>query len=125
MERRNCRALNEAGAPCRQPPLRSGELCFWHEPECAEQAREARRLGGLRRRKEATLGEAYGLDGLSGSEDIRRLLEIAAFDGLQLDNSVQRVRALAYIARVASTNLQAQELEDRLQAIERILNPRR
>ncbi len=125
MERRACRALNEQGAPCRQPPLRSGELCFWHEPGCAEQAREARRLGGLRRRKEATLGGAYDFDGLSSTADIQRLLEIATFDALQLENGIQRVRVLAHIARVASSNLKAREFEERIQAIERVMGTRR
>ncbi len=125
MARRACQALNEESEPCRQPPLRSAEFCFWHDPESEEQAREARRLGGLRRRKEATLGGVYDFEGLGSTSDIKRLLEIAVFEVLQLENSIQRVRALAYIARVAGANLKTQELEDRIQAIERILSPRR
>ncbi len=125
MARRACQALNEEGEPCRQPPLRSGEFCFWHDPKSEEQAREARRLGGLRRRKEATLGGVYDFEGLGTTNHIRRLLEIAVFEALQLENSIQRVRALAYIARVAAANLKTQELEDRIQAIERVLGTRR
>jgi len=125
MARRACQALNEEGEPCQQPPRRSGEFCFWHDPESQEQAREARRLGGLRRRKEATLGGVYDFEGLGTTSGIKRLLEIAVFETLQLENSIQRVRALAYIARVAGANLKTQELEERIQAIERILSPRR
>jgi len=30
--------------------MKGEDFCFWHSPEHAEEAEEARRLGGLRRR---------------------------------------------------------------------------
>jgi hypothetical protein len=39
-------------------PMQGG-LCFFHDPETQEAAAEARRLGGLRRRKESTIVGTY------------------------------------------------------------------
>ncbi len=49
-----CKGLTNEGTKCGAPPLRDAEFCFWHDPEHATEAGEARRLGGLRRKKERT-----------------------------------------------------------------------
>jgi hypothetical protein len=57
----------------RKPGLKSVPAVFLHiSPE------EARRLGGLRRRKERTVAGAYEFQGLATVADIRRLLEMTA-----------------------------------------------
>jgi hypothetical protein len=73
-------------------PFGGGRYCWVHDPENAEAAKEARRLGGLRRRREGTLSGAYNLKGLTTVEQIRRLLDIAAVDTLGLENSLGRAR---------------------------------
>ena len=121
---RGCQARKETGEPCRQAPLRDSEFCFWHSPEHAEAAAEARRLGGLRRRKEKTVASAYDIEGLDDIPKIRRLLEIAVFDTLALENSVARSRTLAYLAQVALKTLEVGEFETRLEALEATMGPR-
>ena len=54
-----------------------------HSPEHAEEVTEARRLGGLRRRREVAITGAYDLGGLESVADIRRLIEIAVLAGMQ------------------------------------------
>ena len=61
-----------------------------HAPEHAQDVAEARRLGGLRRRREVTVASAYDLNGINNAADVMRLLEIAAFDTLGLESSVAR-----------------------------------
>jgi len=75
---RTCRYVRDDGSPCRSAPLRGEDYCFWHSPDHTEQADGARRLGGLRRRKERTVATAYEFQGLGTVTDIRRLLEVAA-----------------------------------------------
>jgi len=48
---RTCAYLMPGGRLCRATPLRDEPYCFWHAPETAEEAAEARRFGGLHRRK--------------------------------------------------------------------------
>jgi hypothetical protein len=121
---RNCRAENEKGEPCRQAPLQDGEFCFWHSPGHAEEAAEARRLGGLRRRKEKAVSGAYDIEGLESVGAIRRLLEIAVLDTLSLENSVARSRTLAYLAQAALKALEVGEFQERLRALEAAVGPR-
>jgi hypothetical protein len=74
-----------------RPPLREGPYCFWHSPEHEEETKEARRLGGMRRRRERTIAGAFEFNGLASLTDLRRILEIATVNALLLENSVSRV----------------------------------
>jgi hypothetical protein len=124
MADRTCKARNEKGAPCRQAALLEGDFCFWHSPDHAQEAAEARRLGGLRRRREKAVAGPYEFGGLGSVEQVRRLLEIAALDTLGLENSIARSRTLAYLAQVSLKLLEVGELEERVRALESLLLPR-
>jgi hypothetical protein len=121
---RTCKGRNDKGDACRAAPLRESDYCVFHDPEHAEAMQEARRLGGLRRRREGTVGAAYDFEGLSTIGDIRRLVEVAAFDTLGQENSIARSRALAYLAQVAAMLLEKGELTDRLEAVEGAIGSR-
>ena len=82
--RRQCGFRGPGGEPCRMAPLKDSQFCWVHSPEHAQEVQEARRLGGLRRRKEATLSGAYDFEGLDTVRGIRRLLEVAVMDTLAL-----------------------------------------
>ncbi len=92
--KRRCLEVHADGRACGAPPLKAGTRCYWHDPERSEEAAEARRLGGLRRKRERTVAAAYDLAGLGDIPSIRRVLEIALLDTLGLDNSVARSRVL-------------------------------
>ncbi|MHB1344981.1 MAG: hypothetical protein ACYCX3_11585 [Thermoleophilia bacterium] len=115
---RTCRFVRDDGSSCRSAPLKGEPYCFWHSPEHAEEADEARRLGGLRRRRERTVAGAFEFGGLGTVADIQRLLEVAVIDTLSLENSVARSRTLAYLGQTALKCLEVGELEDRLALLE-------
>ena len=93
-------------------------------PERTAEAAEARRLGGLRRRKEGTIAVAYDLPGLDTVDGIRRLLEIVSTDGLGMENGVPRLRALISTAVAATNLLKVGEFEERLAALEAAVSHR-
>jgi hypothetical protein len=99
-------------------------LCFWHDPAHAQEAAEASKLGGLRRRKESTVAGAYEFEGLDSVPKITRLLEIAVVDTLSQENSLSRSRTLAYLAQMALKALEIGGQEERLGALEAALRPR-
>ena len=117
-DRPACRALKQNGRPCRAPALRAGSACFWHAPESTEAAAEARRLGGLRRRREGTVGGAYALEGFRTGADLQRVLELALADTLELENSIARTRALTHLVAVAARVKETSEFEARMRALE-------
>jgi len=88
--------------------MKTGTLCFWHAPDKSEEAAEARRLGGLRRKRERTIAGAYDLAALGSVEAIQRVLEIAVLDTLGLENSVARSRVLIGIAGIAAKLIDAE-----------------
>jgi hypothetical protein len=121
---RRCKSRNDKGDACRAAPLRDGDFCVFHDPEHADVVQEARRAGGQRRKKEAAVATAYDFEGLSNIPDIRRLVEVAAYDALGLENSLGRVRALGYLAQVATGLLEKGELADQIADLQAALGPR-
>jgi hypothetical protein len=102
-------------------PQHDRPYCFSHDPERAADAAEARRMGGLRRRKEGTIAVAYDLPGLDSVSGIRRLLDIVVTDGIGLDNGIPRLRVLISTAVAAANLLKVGEFEERLDALEATL----
>ena len=123
--RRQCAFHTPKGEPCQAPPLRDSQFCLMHSPEHAQEVQEARRLGGLRRKREATLTGAYEFETLDTVAGIRRLLEVAALDTLSHENSISRNRTLAYIAQVALRTLEVGEMEQRIAALEQAVHGHR
>ncbi len=121
---RRCSGVTNAGGRCDATPLRDQDFCFWHSPDHVQEATAARRLGGLRRRREHAVAGAYELEGLGSVAELQRLLEIAAFDALGLENSIARVRALAALVQVGVRLLELGELEARIETLEATLQPR-
>ena len=120
----SCKFVKEGGERCRAAPLHEDEYCFWHSPAHAKEAAEARRLGGLRRRKEKVVEGSYAIEGLENISQVRRLVEIAVLDTLALENSISRSRALIAAAGTAAKLLEVGEFEQRLLALEKTLKPR-
>jgi hypothetical protein len=86
--------------------MRSDTFCFFHSPDSSAEATDARRLGGIRRRREKTLAAAYEVAGLASKEDVRRLLEITMLDVLGMENSAARGRLLIAVATAAARLLE-------------------
>jgi len=118
---RRCAYAKADGQPCRMAPLHDRPYCFSHDPERAEEAAEARRIGGQRRRKEGTIAVAFDLPDLDTVAGIRRILEIVKIDGVGMENGVARVRVLISTAVAAMNLLKVGELEDRIVALEQAI----
>jgi hypothetical protein len=122
--KRLCKGISKGGERCPTAPLSDSDYCFFHDPEHQQEAAEARRLGGLRRKRESTLQGAYDLESLDSVAGIRRYLEVGLIDLMGLENSVARNRALFTGVLAAAKLLEVGELEARLEAVEAALGPR-
>ncbi len=120
----SCEAILAGGGRCHATPMRGVAYCFFHNPGTTEEAAEARRLGGVRRRREGTLAGVYDLDSVCTLIGLRRILEVAAYEALALDGSVAKVRALTTIVQVGARLLETSDLEVRLAALEAAIRPR-
>jgi hypothetical protein len=95
-----------------------------HSPEHAEAAMEARRAGGVNKRRESTLATVYEFDGLDSVEHIQRLFEIAGFEALALPAGPNKCRILVQVGLAGLRALGVGDHEERLQEIEAVLDPR-
>jgi hypothetical protein len=125
LARRTCTVTMPDGRLCRAGPQLDRPFCYAHDPERASDAAEARRLGGLRRRKEGTIAIAFDLPGLDTVDGIRRVFQIALADLVGLDNSIARARALIATGGAATKLLTLGDHEQRLAALEAVVQRRR
>ena len=124
MVNRGCSFEMPDGLACRAPALRGKTICYWHDPDKAEEAAESRRIGGLHRRKARSVATIYDFSGLRTIESAQRLLETAAIETLALENSIARNRALISAAAGAGKLIEAGDLADRLSAVEAAVGPK-
>jgi hypothetical protein len=122
--RRVCKFAKGDGSACGSPPLHDGEFCHWHSPDHVEEVAEARRLGGLRRRRERTVAGAYDIEGLESVVQLRRVLDIVVLDAVGLENTVPRGRLLIAAILAGAKLLETGELADQLAAIKGVLEAR-
>ena len=115
---RTCEGRKPDGRACRATPMLDVAYCFWHNPATEEEVTEARRLGGLRRRREKAVASAYDLGSLDSVPALRRVLEIAVLDALSLDASVARVRLLLSAVLAGAKLLEVGDFEARLAELE-------
>jgi hypothetical protein len=121
---RRCTGQNSVGETCGAWALRDGRYCYLHDPAHADKAAEARKLGGLRRRREGTLNAAFELGDVDTIEGQRRLLEIVVTDALALDNGAPKLRILIVAISTAMKLRETSDLELRLRRLERAQAPR-
>jgi len=121
---RACKGRKQDGQTCGAPPTHESDFCFWHDPDRAEEAAQARKLGGQRRRRESTLAGAYDVGPLDTVGGIRRVLEIVTYDGLGMEISIARGRMLISAVQALTKLLETGELEGQVSEILSILKPR-
>jgi hypothetical protein len=121
---RICKQLKDDGAQCKAPPLHDSNFCFWHDPGSEQDREQARRLGGVNRKRENTLATVYETAGIDSIEEIQRFVEVALYGTLALDNGIQRNRTLINGAMAAAKLLEVGELAARVEALEAVLGPK-
>jgi len=110
------------GEACHSPPLHDGDYCLMHSPDHVKEVQEARRLGGLHRKREATLYTAYDLQPLTTIAGIQRLIELVMTDTVGMESGIARNRLLISLALAALDTLKTSELEQRIITLERSVN---
>ena len=118
--RRLCAFRKPSGEHCHSPPLMNNEFCRMHSPEHIKEVQESRRLGGLRRKRESTISNAYQFKSLNNINGIRRIVEVAIMDTLAMENSIPRNRTLAALVQVALHTLEVGDIEARIAALEEL-----
>ena len=101
------------------------DFCFAHDPTKAAERKAARARGGRARHGRNLDGAGNaGPVTISTVPDVVGLLARTVNDVLTLENSIQRARAIGYLAGVIVKALEVSDLEERLTAIESVLKAR-
>lgn len=115
--KRQCKAVNRHGTPCRATPLRERPYCLRHDPELAKQ-RDAWNLKGGQNRSNAVRAEKR----MPGT--LRETLDMLyrTLEGLESGAvPASRATAIASVARAVVAVFEMGEMELRLSEIEKQL----
>ena len=120
---KRCKATKRDGRPCQAWSVAGSEFCFWHDPaRAADRARASANGGHARHGRHLVSTDDGEPVSVADVADVLALLERAVNDVLTLENSIARARALGYLAGAALRALEVGQLEQRLEALEVILN---
>ncbi len=122
MSGHHCAATRSNGGPCGAYAISGSEYCFHHDPASADEAREARRLGGERRRREAVVTTSFDLPPVDDPEFPGRLAEILVSETLALPNSVKRNQLIKECLKIAIAQNDARTVHARLDRLEDVVD---
>ncbi len=124
MKKTTCAAKTKTGAWCAMAAMKESKYCFSHNPMAATARAKAHKLGGQRTRPD------HGSDGADIPENITtiaqamKILDYTLRELLQLENSIQRSRALIALVGGYVDAVKVGEIEARMIAIESALRTR-
>lgn len=122
-----CKATTKAGDPCSAYAQKDSDYCYMHDPSKAVERHKAQVKGGKARqgRKLIELPPADGRVEINQAGDVLPVLERelnALLSGVEV--SVSRARAVAYLCKGVIEAYKVTELEERMEAVERVLESR-
>lgn len=124
MKIQTCKAKTQSGKPCAMAAMKESKYCFTHNPNAAAARAKAHKLGGARTRV------GHGSDGSNIPENIKTIaqamtiLDYTLRELLEMENSIQRARALIALVGGYVDAVKVGELEARMIAIEAALKAR-
>lgn len=124
VSKKKCEATTKAGKPCNASAGESG-FCFVHDVSRGKERAMARRKGGLSRITPHVADASIVPKETRTIEGVMIILDYALQESLVLQNSIQRGRLLVSIAHGYIEALKVGEMEQRLEAVEMILQTRK
>ena len=116
---RTCCARKKDGSPCQSWAGAGSAFCITHDPARAAQLAEARRKGGRARhgRNVGSVGAQAPVN-LASPNDVLNLLTEAVNEVRGMEASINKARAVGYLASVWADCYETSELERRVAALE-------
>jgi len=119
---RQCASTNERGERCKMPPLRGADRCWVHDLSVRRERLEASARGGRNGRRSRPA--PVGAGAIESADDVLSVIERELSLLSIVDVSAGRARAVATLCRVALDALSAGDIENRLQALEALVESR-
>ncbi len=119
-----CKAKTKTGARCNMAAIKGGAYCFTHDPASGAKRAAAHKLGGARTRvKHGGSAETIPAN-IKTIADAMTILDYTLRELLEMENSIQRARALIALVGGYVDAVKVGELEARMIAIESALKAR-
>lgn len=124
MKKNTCKAKTKTGARCGMAAVKGSAYCFTHDPAQGAARAAAHKLGGARTRVKHG-GDAETLPAnIKTIAQAMTILDYTLRELLEMENSIQRARALIALVGGYVDAVKVGELEARMIAIEAALRTR-
>lgn len=119
--KRTCKAETKTGEPCRAAAMPGSDFCFFHDPESETERHEAQSTGGRSGRLKTLPEDTPDLK-VENCADVVGLIT-ATINQVRRGQIDPRVaNAVGYLANVMIRAVEQSEVEQRLAALEAIVN---
>ena len=120
---RQCEHVKPDGERCRAAAMHGSAYCFFHDPEQADKRRGAQQAGGRERCRPMLIASPAGEEApLERVQDVAELLSDTIHQVRRGDLEPRVANAVGYLAGTLLKALQAGELEERVEQLERLLD---
>ncbi len=112
-----CRATKPDGSSCQAAALPGSDFCFFHDPDRADDRREANAAGG-RQGKTKTLDAAAPDVKIESCQDVVRLISVTINQVRRGELDPRVANAVGYLANVLIKAVEQGDLEKRIEDLE-------
>lgn len=117
-----CAFVHDSGRPCGGFAISGSSHCFAHAPDQVEKRRNARRRGGQAGRVITVPDSSLAVRSLG---DVLAIVELKINDVRAGRIDIRIANAIGVLANVAARTIQQADVENRIAALEAVLEPER
>jgi len=118
--KRPCQARKPDGASCQAAALPGSDFCFFHDPDRADERRDAQSFGGSRNRMKTLSADAPDVK-IESCQDVVRLISETINQVRRGDLDPRVANAIGYLANVLIKAAEQGDLEKRIEDLEAAL----
>lgn len=115
--KRPCQAKTPDGADCQAAALAGSDFCFFHDPDRADDRREANAAGGRQNRMKTLSADAPDVK-VESCQDVVRLISETINQVRRGDLDPRIGNAIGYLANVLIRAVEQGDVEKRIEALE-------
>ena len=116
-EKRPCKARTKDGTECQTPALAGSDFCFFHDPDKADERREANSKGGRQDKIKTLSADAPDIQ-VESCQDVARLISTTINQVRKGELDPRIANAVGYLANVLIRAVEQGDMEERIKSLE-------
>lgn len=116
----HCQQSKPDGTPCQAKPVNGSAYCFFHDPDKAEDRKQAQSHGGRQNKAQALPGEVEDIP-VQNPQDVVTLLSVTINQVRKGELDPKVSNAVGYLANILLKAMEHGDISDRLNQFELVI----